>query len=177
MTKLNTLGVFTLALFLALPAYAAKVEPAAIIAAHNRLRAEVGVTKKLSYSKALAANAQAWANNLKRTNACQMRHSEPDGKYGENLFWGSAVDWTDGRKEQQKVSSKRVVEEWGSEKADYDYAANQCKFGKMCGHYTQIVWRNTTKVGCGVAVCDDTLEQVWVCRYQPAGNWVGKRPY
>jgi pathogenesis-related protein 1 len=177
MTKLNTLGVFAIALFLALPAYAAKVEPAEIIAAHNRLRAEVRVTKKLSYSKALAANAQAWANNLKRTNACQMRHSEPDGKYGENLFWGSAVEWTDGRKEQQKVSSKRVVEEWGSEKADYDYTANQCKFGKMCGHYTQIVWRSTTKVGCGVAVCDDTLEQVWVCQYQPTGNWAGKRPY
>jgi pathogenesis-related protein 1 len=106
-----------------------------------------------------------------------MRHSEPNNKYGENLFWGSAVEWTDGRRAQQNVSAKRVVEDWGSEKADYDYATNQCTQGKMCGHYTQIVWRNTTKVGCGVAVCEDTKEQVWVCQYQPAGNWVGKRPY
>ncbi len=177
MKKCTSFAILPIALLLALPAQAAKVEPAAIIAAHNKLRAEVGVTKKLTYSKTLAASAQAWANNLKRTNHCQMRHSEPDGKYGENLFWGSAVDWTDGRKELQKVSSKRVVEDWGSEKADYDYNSNQCAAGAMCGHYTQIVWRTTTKVGCGVAVCEDTKEQVWACQYQPAGNWLGKKPY
>ncbi|MGB7815017.1 MAG: CAP domain-containing protein [Methylotenera sp.] len=177
MMKFTAFAILTVALLSASPAYAAKVDPVAIVAAHNKLRAEVGVTKKLSYSTILAASAQAWANNLKRTNGCQMRHSEPNGKYGENLFWGSAVDWTDGRKELQKVSSKRVVENWGSEKADYDYSSNQCAAGAMCGHYTQIVWSDTNKVGCGVAVCEDTLEQVWACQYQPAGNWVGKRPY
>ncbi len=175
--KLSAFAILTIAALFALSAYAAKVDPAAIIAAHNKLRAEVGVTKKLSYSKTLAASAQAWANHLKRTNHCQMRHSELDGKYGENLFWGSAVDWTDGRKELQKVSSKRVVEDWGSEKADYDYSSNQCEHGAMCGHYTQIVWRTTNRVGCGMAVCEDTLEQVWACQYLPAGNWVGKKPY
>jgi pathogenesis-related protein 1 len=177
MKKLSTFTALSTALLLAVPAYAAKVEPAAIIAAHNKFRAAVGVTKKLTYSKALASSAQAWANHLKQTNACKMRHSEPDSKYGENLFWGSALTWTDGRKELQKVSSKQVVEDWGSEKADYHYASNTCADGKMCGHYTQIVWRATTKVGCGVAVCGDTQEQVWVCQYQPAGNWLGKKPY
>jgi pathogenesis-related protein 1 len=175
--KLKAFDFLLIVLFLALPAHAAKVEPAAIVAAHNKLRADVGVTKKLSYSKTLAAGAQAWAEHLKKTNACKMRHSEPNGKYGENLFWGSAVDWTDGRKELQKISSKRVVESWGSEKADFDYSSNQCAAGKICGHYTQIVWSSTTKVGCGVAVCEDTKEQVWSCQYQPAGNWVGKKPY
>ena len=182
MLKLKTFATLPIALLLALPAYAAKVDAikidsVAIIAAHNKLRAEVGVTKKLSYSKVLAESAQAWAEHLKQTNGCKMRHSEPDGKYGENLFWGSAVSWTEGRNELQKVSSKQVVEDWGSEKADYNYRSNQCADGKMCGHYTQIVWRDTTKVGCGVAVCEDTQEQVWACQYQPAGNWVGKKPY
>jgi pathogenesis-related protein 1 len=177
MMKLTAFAILPIALFLALPAYAAIVEPAAIVAAHNKLRAEVGVSKKLSYSKGLAESAQAWAEHLKQTNGCKMRHSEPDGKYGENLFWGSAVSWTDGRKELQKLSSKQVVEDWGSEKADYNYRSNQCADGKMCGHYTQIVWRDTTKVGCGVAVCEDTQEQVWACQYLPAGNWVGKKPY
>jgi len=177
MMKFKIFAILPIVLLLALPAYGAKVEPAAIVAAHNKLRAEVGVTKKLSYSVTLATSAQAWAEHLKQTNGCKMRHSEPDGKYGENLFWGSAVAWTDGRKELQKVSSKQVVEDWGSEKTDYDYASNQCADGKMCGHYTQIVWRDTTKVGCGVAVCEDTQEQVWACQYLPAGNWVGKKPY
>ena len=182
MAKLRTLIILTVVLLLALPAYAAKldaikIDPAAIIAAHNKLRAEVGVTKKLTYSKTLAVSAQAWAEHLKQANVCQMRHSAPNGKYGENLFWASAVSWTDGRKDLQKVSSKQVVEDWGSEKADYDYASNTCADGKMCGHYTQIVWRNMTKVGCGLAVCEDAQEQVWACQYQPAGNWVGKKPY
>jgi pathogenesis-related protein 1 len=182
MLRFSLIAILTIALLLALPAYAAKVDAikidsAAIIASHSKLRAAVGITKKLVYSKTLAASAQAWAEHLKQSNACQMRHSEPDGKYGENLFWASAVSWTDGRKELQKVTSKQAVEDWGSEKADYDYATNTCTDGKMCGHYTQIVWRNTNRVGCGVAVCADTQEQVWVCQYQPAGNWVGKKPY
>jgi pathogenesis-related protein 1 len=177
MMKLSAFTALYATLLLALPVYAAKVEPAAIIASHNKLRAAVGVTKKLTYSKAIASSAQAWAEHLKQTNACKMRHSEPNSKYGENLFWGSALTWTDGRKELQKVSSKQVVEDWGSEKADYNYASNSCTDGKMCGHYTQIIWRATTKVGCGMAVCEDTQEQVWVCQYQPAGNWLGKKPY
>jgi pathogenesis-related protein 1 len=77
----------------------------------------------------------------------------------------------------QQVSPEQVVDSWGSEKADYDYANNSCAPGKMCGHYTQMVWRTTATVGCARAVCEDNLQQVWVCQYQPAGNWVDNRPY
>ena len=158
-------------------AYAGNFDPAAFVAAHNKWRAEVGVKEKLNYSPALAVFAQVWADNLKQTNHCQMRHSKPDGKYGENLYWASALNWSDGRKELQKISPQQVVDGWGSEKVDYDYANNSCTPGKMCGHYTQLVWRTTRTVGCAMAVCGDTQQQVWVCQYQPAGNWVGKKPY
>lgn len=157
-------------------AQAGGVDSAAIVAAHNKWRAQVGVSK-LSYSPELAVSAQAWADNLKQTNQCRMRHSSPEGQYGENLYWASAAVWTDGRRELQKVSSTKPVESWGSEKHDYNYAKNSCKPGKMCGHYTQVVWKTSTKVGCAVAVCEDSQEQVWVCQYQPAGNWVGSKPY
>jgi len=114
-----------------LPVYARDFDPKAFVTAHNKWRAEVGVPKagaigKLSYSPALAVSAQAWADTLRQTNHCQMRHSNPDGKYGENLFWGSAMNWSDGRKELQKISPQQVVDSWGSEKADYDYANNSC---------------------------------------------------
>ncbi len=175
--KLVTITILAIAALSAFSSYAGEKNPAAFIAAHNKWRTEVGVTDKLSYSPALAATAQAWADNLKQTNHCRMRHSKPDGQYGENLFWGSAMSWSDGRKESQKVSSKQVVESWGSEKVDYDYASNHCTPGKMCGHYTQMVWRSTTTVGCGMAVCEDTQEQVWACQYRPAGNWIGSKPY
>jgi len=157
-------------------AQAGGVDSAAIVAAHNKWRAQVGVGK-LSYSPELAASSQAWADNLKQTNQCRMRHSSPEGKYGENLYWASAAVWTDGRRELQKVPSTKPVESWGNEKLDYSHAKNSCKPGKMCGHYTQVVWKTSTKVGCAVAVCEDSQEQVWVCQYQPAGNWVGSKPY
>lgn len=157
-------------------ANAGVVDSEAIVAAHNKWRVQVGVGG-LSYSPELEASAQAWADILKQINHCQMRHSSPEGRYGENLYWASAMVWTDGRRELQKVSSEQAVDSWSSEKRDYDYEKNSCKPGKMCGHYTQMVWRASTKVGCAIAVCDDSQEQVWVCQYQPAGNLVGSKPY
>lgn len=157
-------------------AHAGVVDGEAIVATHNKWRAEVGVGK-LSYSPELAVSAQAWADHLKQTNQCKMKHSKPEGRYGENLYWASALLWSDGRRELQQVSSDKPVDSWGSEIHDYNYKNNSCEPGKMCGHYTQMVWRESTKVGCAIAVCEDSREQVWVCQYQPAGNMVGSKPY
>jgi len=160
----------------ALPALAADFDPAAMVAAHNHWRKTMNVPA-LSYSTDLAASAQEWANYLKQNNQCRMQHSKPDGRYGENLYWASAVLWSNGKRELQSVSPKKVVDSWGNERADYDYTSNSCAKGKMCGHYTQVVWKSTTTVGCAVAICEDSQEQVWVCQYQPPGNWVGEKPY
>jgi pathogenesis-related protein 1 len=163
-------------LFPALSAQALDFDTNEMVAAHNRWRKTVGAPP-LTYSAKLAASAQKWANHLQHSNHCRMQHSKPDGKYGENLFWASAIEWSDGKREQQKISPNKVVDDWGSERADYNYKNNRCTKGKVCGHYTQLVWKSTTTVGCAVAVCKDSREQVWVCQYQPPGNWVGKKPY
>jgi pathogenesis-related protein 1 len=147
-----------------------------MVAAHNRWRKTVGAPP-LNYSADLAASAREWANHLKQSNQCRMQHSKPDGKYGENLYWASAIEWSNGKHELQQVSPKMVVDSWGNERTDYNYKNNSCAEGKMCGHYTQVVWKSTTKVGCAIAVCEDSREQVWVCQYQPPGNWVGQKPY
>lgn len=139
------------------------VNPDEMVAAHNRWRAQVGVPD-ITYSDTLAASAQAWVNNLRDTRQCSLQHST--GDYGENLYWTSAQD----------DSSTEVVDDWGSEKKDYNYADNTCISGAACGHYTQIVWKRTTSVGCAMAVCRDK-SQVWACQYSPAGNYVGQKPY
>ncbi len=157
-------------------AAAQPIDRAAMLAAHNQWRAEVGVAP-LTYSPSLETSAQAWADQLRQTRACRMQHSKTEGRYGENLYWSSALRWSDGRREAAQVSPAQVVNSWGSEKRDYSYAQNSCQPGKVCGHYTQLVWHSTTEVGCARALCADSQDQVWVCQYQPAGNWVGRKPY
>ncbi len=156
---------------------AERIDTQAVVEEHNRLRAEAGVTEPLVYSPKLAKSAQRWADHLKNKHACQMQHSDTKGHYGENLYWASPLIWSDGRRELRKVPSTEVISSWGKEMADYDHASNTCAPGAECGHYTQIVWRETTKVGCGMAICSDSSEQVWVCHYTPAGNIVGEKPY
>ncbi len=127
--------------------------------AHNRWRSQVGVPP-LRWSPQLASYAQDWANQLAARGAFEHRRNSP---YGENLFWGQGRRW----------SPTEVVDDWGSEVQDYSYATNSCR--GVCGHYTQVVWRDTTEVGCGVARSGS--QEIWVCNYNPPGNYQGRKPY
>jgi pathogenesis-related protein 1 len=175
--KIHALTISLATLLASQTAHASDFDPAAFITEHNKWRAYVGVTEELRYSAALANRAQAWADHLRTTQHCRMRHSRLDGRYGENLYWASAVQWSDGRKELQSVTPEQVVDSWGEEMADYDYQTGTCAPRKVCDHYTQVVWRSTETLGCGMAICEDTKEQVWACQYEPAGNLVGEKPY
>ncbi len=128
----------------------------------------------LEWSEELASIAQRRAEYLAFSNNCEMQHTVSE--YGENLFWASAVIWSDGRREVQKISARHVVKAWADEERFYNYASNRCRAGKVCGHYTQIVWRDTRQLGCGMAICPN-MAQIWVCVYYPPGNYVGMRPY
>jgi len=130
-----------------------------MLAAHNAVRARLGVPP-LKWSASLSAQAQDWANRLLA--GIRFAH-RPDHVYGENLF----------EIEGASASPERVVEAWASESRDYEYAANRCR--KVCGHYTQLVWSTTKQVGCAVA--RNSRREVWVCNYDPPGNYVGRRPY
>ncbi len=156
-----------------------RINPRQIVAAHNKVRSRHKLPP-LSWSPSLAKFSTQWANHLLQTKGCHMQHRPHSGRFktdfGENLFWASPYRWTDGRSEIQNISSANVVHEWAKEVKFYDYQRNRCQRGQQCGHYTQMVWRNSRKVGCGLAVCADK-SQVWVCSYNPPGNWQGERPY
>jgi pathogenesis-related protein 1 len=143
-----------------------------MVSAHNTWRAKVGISPVV-WSNKIANIAQEWANHLK-TQGCKMQHST--GNYGENLYWASPLKYSDGRSSVQNISSTKVVDSWGNEVKNYSYNSNSCANGKICGHYTQVVWKTSTEVGCGIAVCGD-FSQVWVCNYNPPGNYRGQKPY
>lgn len=131
------------------------------LAAHNAARAKVGAPP-LTWSDRLAASAQEWADHLISAGGFEHR---PKPKYGENLFEMRGAEST----------PAEVVERWVSEASNFDYKSNKCRRGAVCGHYTQVVWRSTKEVGCAVARRGS--REVWVCDYDPPGNYVGQRPY
>lgn len=142
-----------------------------ITALHNTARAGVNPQPAtplppLTWDTKVAAAAQAVADS------CSFQHS--GNGYGENIYAaaGSAPTPTD------------VVNSWTSEKANYTYSSNTCGANKTCGHYTQVVWRDSLRLGCGQKTCTTGSPfigfptwQFWVCDYDPPGNFGGQRPY
>lgn len=121
----------------------------------------------LTWDAVVASSAQSWADK------CVYAHGGHAG-YGQNIYAAAGFVPT-----LADASLK-----WASEQPDYDYASNTCAPGKVCGHYTQIVWRNTTRIGCGQATCSVNSPFLsfpnWhfiVCNYAPPGNYIGQRPY
>lgn len=135
-------------------------EKTILLERHNFWRSEVGVAP-LTWSDELAKSAASWAKKLKR--GCRFEHSKVN--YGENLWKGTTGAYP----------VEQVVDSWASERKDYNYEENTCKTGKVCGHYTQVVWKNTRQIGCAKIECDGMT--TWVCQYDPPGNWVGQKPY
>ncbi|MGC9503989.1 pathogenesis-related family 1 protein [Baaleninema sp.] len=127
---------------------------------HNYWRQQVGVPP-LTWSSELASYAQEWADRL-ADRGFEMQHRS-QSPYGENIAWASGRD----------LSATEVVNMWAEERSDYNYETNSCR--DVCGHYTQVVWRDTQEVGCGMAT--NGREEIWVCNYDPPGNYIGERPY
>jgi pathogenesis-related protein 1 len=141
-------------------------ELAGITAAHNQVRAGVGVGP-LEWDDDVAAVARAWAARCvdEEAPAGLVDHNEGRGPLGENIYGSTAA--TDG---------PAAVASWASEGAAYDHESNTCS-ALTCGHYTQVVWAATTKVGCALQDCPALrFRSTVVCDYAPAGN-DGGRPY
>lgn len=138
--------------------------------AHNAVRATVGVPP-LTWDPALAEVARAWviqcvdqAVPIGLVDHNPGRSDNYPGYVGENIYGSGG-----------QASGTAAVQLWAAEESSYDYASNSCS--GVCGHYTQIVWRTTTKVGCALHTCPGLqYGSTVVCNYSPGGN-TGGRPY
>lgn len=136
----------------------------AMLDAHNRVRASVSPAPAtplppLVWDESLAALARNWAST------CPDGH-RPNNDAGENMYWSGGT----------AASADAAVASWSREAAYYDYRTGVCRRDgranwAACGHYTQLVWRETRRVGCGVRTdCPGDFENVVVCNYDPPGN-------
>ncbi|KAM4810233.1 peptidase inhibitor 16-like [Rhinophrynus dorsalis] len=112
---------------------------------------------RLSWDTSLEELASAYAGK------CIWEHNQDRGLRGENLFLmtGSSLDVALG------------MEDWYKERNYYNFTTATCQEGQMCGHYTQIVWASTERVGCGDHFCeeiegfDEPNVYFLVCNYEP----------
>lgn len=133
-----------------------------ILKEHNKERQLLNIPD-LIWSNELAEYAAEWALQLAEADA-GIHHRDPDD-FGENISWFSAAP--------DHIS--KGVSLWNEEKKYFKYKAIGNDWAKS-GHYTQVIWRNTERVGCGCAMgASGTF--FFVCNYDPPGNYMGQKPY
>jgi len=133
----------------------------AFLDAHNTIRSLHNATA-LTWSVDLAKKAESWADR------CEFKHSDgvlSDTPYGENIVAGTG-----------NFQITAAVATFVQDQDQYD-PANPSYL-----HFTQVVWKSTTELGCAVAQCpglfDNTIgiPSLYVCLYNPAGNVIGHAP-
>ncbi|XP_077973622.1 uncharacterized protein LOC120337973 isoform X2 [Styela clava] len=132
---------------------------------HNEYRKAAGASNMriMTWDDTLATFAQSVVDT------CIFAHSSGSG-YGENL-WAGTGNSIDG-----------VTTSWHNEISDFDLSSNTCS--NVCGHYTQVVWWSSYKLGCAARRCPGTGNflggndfTLVACNYSPPGNYVGERPF
>ncbi|XP_033117356.1 multiple epidermal growth factor-like domains protein 11 [Anneissia japonica] len=153
-----------------------------IVAWHNSYRKRVpgpaADMEEMKWDDKLADMAKQYAKQ------CVWEHGNPDMEtryhyIGQNLAWSSS--------NSRQSSAAFMLSLWNNERKYYNILTNQCQEGRMCGHYTQMVWASTKNVGCAMNFCQSMFDPAsgttfknanyLVCNYGEAGNVVGRKPY
>jgi hypothetical protein len=141
---------------------------ARVLDAHNAERAKLGIAP-LRWNPALALSAQRWADRLATTGRFEHAPENRGAPEGENLWAGT----------RGYFAPEAMVDAWVREKKYFQPGLfpNNSTTGDVedVGHYTQLVWRATGEVGCARAA--SASEDILVCRYAEAGNYIGERPF
>ncbi|NWH44733.1 GRPL2 protein, partial [Fregata magnificens] len=143
---------------------------------HNDLRSEVQPAasnmRYMTWDAALARTARAWANKcifghniyLSKKHQCHPNFTS----IGENIWVGS----------HQAFYVADAIKSWYGEVRFYTFTEQKCT--NICGHYIQVVWDYSYKVGCAVTLCKEVAgirnAANFVCNYSPGGNFP-RQPY
>lgn len=141
-----------------------------LVEQHNLRRGQVEPSaanmQKMRWDKTLKVLAEGYAAK------CVWDHNPDLEDVGENLYITTGP-----------LDPSEAVEKWFKEHENYTYTSNECKEGEMCGHYTQVVWADSERVGCAAHLCEEVeglpfeKSTILVCNYFPTGNYVGTKPY
>ncbi|XP_078137743.1 glioma pathogenesis-related protein 1 [Sander vitreus] len=150
---------------------------------HNWARSSVSPSASdmlyMTWDEGLAITARAWARHCvfeHNTYLKDVHRVHPTfSSVGENIWAGYPPSSFD---------VQGAITSWVNENQDYNYKSNVCT--AVCGHYTQVVWASTHKVGCAAQLCPNGVKNtkfaskegvLFVCNYATAGNVNRRRPY
>ena len=138
-----------------------------ILATQNQERLALGL-EPLAWNAALAESAQQWADYLAASGRFEHAPENPYEPEGENIWAGT----------KGYYAPEARVDAWIREKQFFRAGVfpDNSTTGRVedVGHYTQLIWRATSEVGCAKAA--SASEDILVCRYLEAGNYRGERP-
>ncbi|NWV97565.1 PI16 inhibitor, partial [Machaerirhynchus nigripectus] len=139
-----------------------------ILDEHNKYRSEVDpparAMMKMTWDPDLEVNAQAFAK--------QCTWSRNGERRGKNFFATAS-----------NLDVKLAIEQWNGERKFYNLTDGECTTGQTCDNYTQVVWAETARIGCGKSSCEKIggikteNGHVLVCSYFPLGNKENSVPY
>lgn len=141
------------------------VELPALLDVHNWHRSTHGA-EPLVWDSELEKDAWSWAEYL--TSGCSIFHSS-DGEYGENIYMCSSTDQGCASGNNSAVAVDDPIAGWYESEKDWSPLAPS--------HFTQVVWKSSQRVGCGVARCaqdEAFVSEIVVCKYSPPGNVAGQ---
>jgi hypothetical protein len=125
----------------------------------------------LAWDERLAVSAAAWGRHLATLGDLEHYPDDPEDPdpEGENLWLGTKGYFT----------AEEMVDSWIEEKRHFRpgiFPANSSTGDvEDIGHYTQLMWRSTDRVGCALVPSSDY--DILVCRYREGGNVIGERPF
>jgi len=134
-----------------------------------------------------AAIAQAWADQTQGQQGHssnewrQTQYSERTGRQGNAAALGENLGWAASSSADSLRPVVSSVTSWDAERSNYNNDTKAC--AGVCGHYTQVVWRESTAIGCGVQRgAREMGGRTWnhgyflSCTYHNAGNFNGDHP-
>lgn len=142
---------------------------------HNGYRA-IHRSPSMTISSSANNTAQTWAQYLAAKGSFKHSADNRRNNAGENLY----VYYTTAPSISSDSLANTAVKSWYDEVKAYNY--NSPGFSSATGHFTQVVWKSSTQLGCGAARGTKTMNGTKfnafyvVCHYVPAGNVQGQFP-